>query len=544
MEENTDEKTDKKMDEKMDEKTAEPTEEKTAEPVAEAKTEEVVASAEEKTEEVVASSEEVVASSEEKAEKADDTAEEEAEEAEESMDENFEEMLMQSEERAVHEVHPGQKLAGRIVAVSKGIAFVDIGMRSEASMPLIEDDERYEALAEGQEMPVFVTAADSQIQVALDPAMGHGDIDRLADAQDTGEPVEGKVSSLMSGGYEVNMAGVRCFCPHTQIDLRSPANPEEMVNKVFPFRILEVDIRKKNVVVSRRALLEEERQAALAEIRGKLVVDAVLTGQVADIQSFGAFVDFGGIQGLLHISQLAYHNVHQVEDILSVGDDVEVKILEIKQDARGKDRISLSRKALLPNPWDNLPFKQGGTIEGVVARKSNFGIFITLIDGIDGLLPKRMMKKAGRSVEMDGFERGQTITVDVVEINREDRKIALALPGWDDEIRSELKPGETLKAEVIKVLPNGILVQALEDPARGLIHKRSLKQQSAKQIYQDFPVGKEVEVVLNEVDDLKRLNFVLKSDAEDVLDPETLSKFSDTGSGLGHNPFASFFNKK
>ena len=521
MEENTDEKTDKMMDEKMDEKTAGPTEEKTAEPIVEEKAAEPT---------------EVVASTEEN-----DSSEEEP--AEEVMEENFEEMLMQSEERAVHQVHPGQKLAGRIVAVSKGTVFVDIGMRSEASMPLIEGDERYEALADGQKMDVFVTAADAQIEVALDPAMGHGDIDRLADAEESGEPIEGKVSALMSGGYEVNMAGVRCFCPHSQIDLRSPANPEEMVNKIFPFRILEVNVHKKNVVVSRRALLEEARQAEMAEVRSKLVVNAVLTGTVADIQSFGAFVDFGGIQGLLHISQLAYHNVHQVEDILTIGDEVEVKVLEIKQDARGKDRISLSRKALLPNPWDHLPFKQGGTVEGVVARKSNFGIFITLADGIDGLLPKRMMKKAGRSVDLEEFERGQTLSVDVVEINREDRKIALALPGWDEEIRSELKTGETLKAEVIKVLPNGILIQALEDPARGLIHKRSLKQQSAKQIFQDFPVGKELEVVLNDIDDRKRLNFVLKGDA-DELDQETLSKFSDSGSGLGHNPFASFFNKK
>ena len=455
------------------------------------------------------------------------------------MEENFEEMFRQSEERAVHRVDVGQKLPGRVIAISKGVAFVDIGMRSEAQMTLVEDDERYSRLEEEQEIEVYVTKVGNLVEIGLDPVMGHGDFSILEVAYESGEPVEGTVGSVITGGYEISVAGVRCFCPHSQINLRAPTDPQEMVGKTFPFKVLEVEVRKKNVVLSRRRLLEAEREKDVAEVRAKLVPGAVLTGRVADIQHFGAFIDFGGLQGLLHISQVAYQNVQRVEDVLSVDEEVEVKVLEITKDDRGKDRISLSRKALLPNPWDELSFERGAAIKGKVARKSNFGIFITVAPSIDGLLPKRMMKKAGRNVDMEQFEEGQPIDVEVVEINHEDRKITLALPGWDEEIRSALKVGDVLQAEVVKVLGAGIIVQALEDSARGLIPKRTLKQSSPRQIANDFPVGGKVEVKLTEIDDRGRFNFSMNIDTNEA-DGETISKFSDE-ENLGHNPFANFF---
>ncbi|MDJ0835363.1 MAG: S1 RNA-binding domain-containing protein [Acidobacteriota bacterium] len=456
------------------------------------------------------------------------------------MEENFEELLRQSEERAVHRVNVGQKLPGLVVAVSKGSAFVDIGMRSEAQMPINEADERYTQIEEGQDIDVYVTKVGGQIEVGLDPVMGHGDFSALEAAHQAGEPIEGKVSSVISGGYEVNVAGVRCFCPHSQIDLRAPSNPGEMVGKTFKFKVLEVEVRKKNVVLSRRRLLEAEREKNVAEVRAKLVPGAVLTGRVADIQHFGAFIDFGGLQGLLHISQLAYQNVQRVEDVLSLNDEVDVKVLDITLDNRGKERISLSRKALLPNPWDDLPFERGTMVEGKIARKSNFGIFITVAPSIDGLLPKRMMKKAGRNVDMDQFEEGNPIEVEVVEINHHDRKITLALPGWDEEVRSDLQIGEHLQAEVVKVLGAGVIVQALEDPARGLIPKRTLKQSSPRQLARDFPVGAKVNVILTEIDDRGRFNFALKTETNEA-DGEMISRFTDE-ENLGHNPFANFFN--
>ena len=459
------------------------------------------------------------------------------------MEENFEELLKQSEEKSVRTVKTGQKIEGHVVVISKGSAFVDIGMRTEAVMPLDGEDERHNNLSEGDTIPVFVTKPSGQIEVGMDPIIGFGDMDLLREAFESGTSVTGKVYGLMSGGYEVNVVGVRCFCPRSQLGLRPIAEPQAMVGQEFPFRVIDFEERSKNVVLSHRVLLEEERQALVAETRKKVIPGAVLTGKVADIQSFGAFIDFGGLQGLLHISQLAYQKVDRVEDVLTVGEEVEVKILDVTQTDSGKERISLSRKAVLPDPWEALGFAAGSRIEGVVVRKSKFGIFINLASGIDGLLPLRMLKKAGRSLDMESFEDGQKIEVDVVDIDFKDHKMTLALPGWDEEIKSSLKEGDMLQVEVVKVLPVGLIVQGVDDPARGLVHKRHLKHNSMKQLLQDYPVNARLEVVLQNIDDQGRFNFGIKNESEEV-DREVMARFADDGSDLGHNPFAAFFGNK
>ena len=159
---------------------------------------------------------------------------------------------------------------------------------------------------------------------------------------------------------------------------------------------------------------------------------------------------------------------------------------------------------------------------------------------IDGLLPKRMMKKAGRHVSMDDFQEGEPIDIEVVEINHHDRKVTLALPGWDEEIRSDLRVGDELEAEVVKVLGAGVIVQAVEDPARGLIPRRTLSENSMRQISEQFPLGARVTVRLTEVDDRGRFNFALKRENDEY--GADVDAFSDEGD-LGHNPFASFFKK-
>ena len=453
---------------------------------------------------------------------------------------SFEELLNQSEAKRVHRIHTGQKLSGTVVMISSDRAYIDIGQRSEAILPLPED-EQPSALEEGTKIDVFVVKPSGQVTLSLEPVMGYGDFSVVQDAFEAKTAVEGKVARVIPGGYEVSVAGVRCFCPHSQIDLRSVRNPEDMAGQTLPFRVIELDPGSNNVVLSRRLLLEEALREKLAKTREKLVPGNVLAGVVADIQPFGAFVDVGGIQGLVHISELAYHQVPTVEDVLQVGQEVDVKVLDVQQ-RRGKERISLSIKALLPDPWDQLGFVEGELVEGKVARKSKYGVFITVAEGIDGLLPKRMMKQGGQPVDMDHFEESAAIEVEVVEIDREGRKIALALPGWNEEARSSIQPGDVLLAEVIKVLPVGILVRGVDDPAKGLIHKRTLKAGSAKQITDMFPPGKQVEVVLEELDHQGRYNFVLKDERHGV-DSEVMNRFLDDDEDLGHNPFANFFNQ-
>ncbi|CAM2066320.1 S1 RNA-binding domain-containing protein [Sulfidibacter corallicola] len=456
---------------------------------------------------------------------------------------SFEQLLNESEAREIKRVQPGQALEGKVVMVSKGTVYVDIGMRTEAQLELAEDDERYQALEEGQTIQVFVSKTKQPIGLSLDPVMGYGDMSVVRDAHEAGKPAEGKVQSAIKGGFEVNIAGVRCFCPISQLGFRNDDDRAAAIGQTYEFKIIEFDESSENVVVSRRALIEERREEKIRETRKKLIPGSVLQGRVRDIQSFGAFVDLGGLTGLVHISQLSHQNVARVEDVLEVGQEVEVKLLETRIDNAGKERISLSIKALLPDPWDTLAFEIGQTVTGEVVRISNFGVFINVAPAIDGLLPLRFMKQSGRSVDLDSFEVGQKLEVEVVDINTQDRKIALGLPGWNEEMRSSLKPGDELRAEVIKVIPAGVLVQGLDDPARGLIPKRTLKHTSMKQIVDQFPPQSQHDVILEEIDDRGRYTFSLKGQSESI-DGKTLDAFLEQDDALNNNPFASFFKDR
>jgi small subunit ribosomal protein S1 len=462
------------------------------------------------------------------------------EESEEGMD--FAAMLEEAEAKALQRVGKGQKVEGSVVLISGETIYVNIGMRSEAQLPKDSNNERFESLQEGDKVTAFVVRPNQPVTLSLDPVMGYGDLTQVEEAFEGTKPIEGKVVKSIKGGFEINIDGVRAFCPISQMDLRPVRDPIEFVGETLDFLVIEFESRPTNVVVSRRRLLETEQKRLRAEARERLDPGTVVVGQVVEIKSFGAFVDLGGLTGLVHISELAHHHVDRVEDVVKIGDKIEVKILDMTRDSRGKDRISLSIKDLLPDPWDELELAEAKEYDGTIVRKSQYGIFINLAPGIDGLMPMRFMRQAGRNLDMDQFEEGQPIRIVVYEYDDHDRKITLALPGWDEEITSALRTGEVLAAEVIKVIPAGVLVQAIEDPAKGLIPKRTLRHQSPKQLFDAFPEGSKHDVVLEEIDDRGRFTFSLKSDSSGA-DAGSVKEYAGENDELGHNPFSDFFNK-
>jgi len=454
---------------------------------------------------------------------------------------SFEQLLNEAEEKRVQYVRPGQKLTGRVVMISKGVAYIDIGMRTEAQLQLPEDEEQAKKVQEGTDIEVFVLKNKNPVALSLEPILGYGDFSAVLDAYKNSKPILGKINRTNKGGFEISIEGVRAFCPMSQLDWRIPKDQSQEVGKEYDFKIIELDEGSQNVVVSRRALLEEERNRQRAEAREKVFPGAVLEGKVVELKPFGAFVDLGGITGLLHISELAHYKVDRVEDIVGMDEQIEVKVLDVTQDEKGRDRISLSRRVLIPDPWDTLTWQVGDEMEGEVVRIKHFGVFVNLAAGVDGLLPLRFMKRSGREVDLEEFEVGSKITVQIADIDRGAKKIALGLPGWDEEVISHLKPGDILAAEVIKVINAGVLVQAVEDPARGLIPKRFLNG-SMKELINNFPVGKKMEVSLLEIDERGRYTFSPKGEGN-VVDGETMKTFMDEDE-LGHNPFSDFFKKQ
>ncbi|PIE90816.1 MAG: hypothetical protein CR997_04115 [Acidobacteria bacterium] len=456
-----------------------------------------------------------------------------------NQEEDFAALLEQYEADTLTQVELGEKVTGKVVHRSKENLHVNIGTRSEAIMSL--EDPRTESIDIGDEVTAYVEKTDGEIVLNLDPIVGHGDYSTIQQAHYAEEGLEGTVIGVNKGGFEINIAGTKCFCPISQLDLSRIETPEKWIGTTREFKIIELDERGKSAVVSHRQLIVDEENRKRDELRARIHEGVKLTGKVAEIMKYGAFIDLGGLRGLLHISEIAHYKVNKVEDILQLNQDVEVQVVQIEKDEKGRERFKLSRKALIPNPWEIREFEEGQTLKGTPLRTAPFGVFVKIEEGIEGLIPKRLLKQAGKQIDIEEVELHTEAEFIVVECNKNEQKLTLAYPGWDEKPQSHLKVGEKLKAEVVKVIQAGVLVQALEDPARGLLPKRFLENMNHKKMVAGFPVGKELDLVLESIDDKGRYTFETLNKKNDV-DTQTLEKYSDQAS-IAHNPFADFFKK-
>lgn len=240
-----------------------------------------------------------------------------------------------------------------------------------------------------------------------------------------GDPVEGQVIGWNKGGFHVVVGDVTAFCPRSEMDAES--DPKELVDQTFTFRILRIEDDGKRIVLSRTAVLRGARQKERAAVKGQLSAGSVVDGKVASITDFGAFIELGGgVQGLLHVSELAHHRVEHPSDMLSEGQDVQVKVLKIE----GR-RISLSMRALQADPWDGFAerYPVGTRIKGKVERTENFGALIEIEPGITGLLPSSKMNIPRESSPARVFPRGKEVAVQVIGVDRKRRRISLGLEG-------------------------------------------------------------------------------------------------------------------
>src|SRR4051812_25851484 len=276
----------------------------------------------------------------------------------------------------------GQTVEGRIVSIGPEVAFVDVGGKGEATIEVSElkDEEGDIEVAVGDRLQAMVVSTAGGLHLSRKLARGAATDRQLEDAFRTGLPVEGKVEKAVKGGYEVRIGRQRGFCPFSQIDtLRTDPSTHE--GKVYAFRIIEYKDGGKDLVVSRRKHLEEEQRASAADVRKSIVPDAVLTGRVVSVPEFGAFVDLGGgIQGLLHVSEMAWSRVTSPNEVVAPGDQITVKVLRVDE-ATGK--ISLGLKQLMDDPWTRAAttYKVGQVLSGRITRVAEFGAFVELEPG-------------------------------------------------------------------------------------------------------------------------------------------------------------------
>ena len=330
-------------------------------------------------------------------------------------------------------LEPGQKLTARVLKVSAEWIFIDTGQKGEGVVDLKEllDLDGNVTVREGDNLTAyFLSSSHGEMRFTTRLGGGASGSSQLEDAWKSGVPVEGVVEKEIKGGYEIKLGGAaRAFCPFSQIALRRVENPEALIGTRLAFRITDYAENGRNIVVSRRDLLEEEQRRLREEAQAGIAEGMTISGTVTSLQDFGAFVDIGGLEGLLPISEIGWTRVKDVREVLSIGQQVTVVIKTID---REKERISLSLKDTLVDPWSQalVTFPEGSFHTGTVSRLAPFGAFVTLDDGIDGLIHISKLG-AGKRINnpREVLKEGEAVEVRIEGVHPAERRISLALAG-------------------------------------------------------------------------------------------------------------------
>jgi small subunit ribosomal protein S1 len=394
----------------------------------------------------------------------------------------------------------GQIVKGRVIQITAESVFVDVGSKGEAWIERAEltDADGKLKVAVGDEVEATVVSTGDEVRLSHKLRQGAQARQALAVAAQTGIPVEGKVAAVIKGGYEVTVGGLRGFCPLSQMDLRRAESADEYVGRVLEFRVTTFSENGRNLVLSRRRLLEERAAEAAEETRKKIAPGAVLSGTVSSLADFGAFIDLGGVQGLVPLSELSHSRASRPADLLRVGDAVTVKVLRVDPE---KGRISLSLKALEGDPWGAVAgrLRERQVVRGRAVRSTEFGIFVELLPGVDGLLHVTEIPRSRQGALREAAAANAEISVLIIGIDREKRRVALALapegsePG--QQMQSSVEVGAVLIGTVERHEPFGVFVR-LGPGQTGLVPTAELSMSRGADARKAFPAGSEMKVLV------------------------------------------------
>ena len=419
----------------------------------------------------------------------------------------FEDALKADDAASRKKLVEGETVLGTIAGITPDVVLVSLGGKTEALMEKSE----LEGLKIGDRVEAVVVKAGPDVRLSRRLALGQRTRAELRAAASAKIPVQGKVAARNKGGFEVALggsSGLRAFCPVSQIDVgrHDEEALKAFLGQTFDFRILEYTEDGRRIVVSRAALLREEQDARAAEARQKIVPGSVLKGHVRSITDFGAFVDLGGIDGLVHVTEISRRRIAHAKDVLTVGQDVDVKVLKIEQDGK---RISLSMKELESDPWDGITSRlaAGAPFTGKIARHAEFGLFVELEPGIDGLVHVSQLPP-GVTLKDAAVAVGESVTGWVKEIDPAHHRISLTLrevatsDPWDG-IETKLPEGTVTGGEVENVATFGVFVH-LAPGLTGLIPNSETGLPHGTPASKSFAPGQKVEVKIIGLDTKRR----------------------------------------
>jgi small subunit ribosomal protein S1 len=437
----------------------------------------------------------------------------------------------------------GQTIEGLVVSIGPEVAFVDVGGKGEASIDIEElrDPDGNLEVAVGDRIQAVVVSTSGGLTLSRRLARGAATLRQLEDAYQSGLPVEGKVERAVKGGFEVTIARQRAFCPFSQIDtLRT--EPAVHEGQVYEFRIVEFKNGGRDLVVSRRVLLEAQQRAVADAVRKSVVAGAVMSGRVASVRDFGAFIDLGGgVQGLLHVSEMGWSRVEDMSQVLKAGDEITVKVLRVDDD---RQKISLGVKQLSEDPWSRVAATyEGGQVHtGRVTRVTDFGAFVELEPGIEALAHSSTFAPTGRS---GGWSRevavGMTGRFEILSIDADKKRIGVALlpegsaRAGGARSAAAIVPGARLTGVVERHEKFGVFV-FLAPGRTGLIPLSETGIAKEADVVKAFPAGSQVAVIVLEVDsEGRRIRLSAKAvkDAEEAQEVREYSAREAAPAGFG-----------
>ena len=434
---------------------------------------------------------------------------------------------MLQESFAVNDLAEGYVAKGIITAIEKDVAIVDVGLKVEGRIALKEFGAKSKdgTLNVGDEVEVYVERIENALGEAVlsrEKARREESWAKLEVKFEAGERVEGVIFNQVKGGFTVDLDGAVAFLPRSQVDIRPIRDVTPLMHNPQPFEILKMDKRRGNIVVSRRTVLEESRAEQRSEIVQNLEEGQVVEGVVKNITDYGAFVDLGGIDGLLHVTDMAWRRVNHPSEILNIGQSVKVQIIRINQETH---RISLGMKQLESDPWDGIGTKYptGKRISGTVTNITDYGAFVELEPGIEGLIHISEMSWTKKNVHPGKIlSTSQEVDVVVLEVDPTKRRISLGLKQtlenpWEAFAHSH-PAGTEVEGEVKNKTEFGLFI-GLEGDVDGMVHLSDLDwNRPGEQVIEEFNKGDVVKAVVLDVDvDKERISLGIKQLGRDAL---------------------------
>ncbi|HEX8282596.1 MAG TPA: 30S ribosomal protein S1 [Pyrinomonadaceae bacterium] len=441
---------------------------------------------------------------------------------------DFGAMLDQYEQEQA-QYQEGSVVKGTVVGVTERSVVIDFGFKSEGAVPIEEFQEEGElTVKRGDEVEVLIKSMESQEGV---PILSRADAvrmrawDVLEEAYRAGTPVKGRIAERVKGGLRVDVDGVAAFLPGSQVDVRPIRNLESLRGQEIEAKVIKLNRKRSNVVLSRKAILEEENQGKKGETLNALEEGIIVEGQIKNLTDYGAFVDLGGIDGLLHVTDMSWGRLLNPGEMFRVGESVQVKVLKFDKE---RERVSLGYKQLLPDPWESVSerFPTGQRMNGKIASVTDYGAFIELEPGVEGLVHvsemtwSKRMKHPSKLVNV-----GDTVDVEVLGVDPKNRRISLGMkqtqPNPWETLPERFHIGDRVRGRVRNLTDFGAFVE-VEDGVDGLVHVSDISwNKRIKHPGEVLKKGQEIEAVITNIDiDNRRLSLSIKD-----TEPSAWEKF-------------------